>query len=287
MIHRRSIGFIALTLAICLTVAGAQAFDETKYPEWKGQWGRLQTLRDKASPNPSFDPNKFQGLAQEAPLTPEYQAILEASLKDQANGGQGNWMSGARCLPPGMPATMNGYNSMEIVMLPEVTYVLVEHDLPIHRRIFTDGRDWPAQIKPTFDGYSIGKWVEPDGGGRYGALMVETRGMRGPRTLDADGLPLHKDNRTVVKERIALDRANRDLLHDEITTIDNAFTRPWTVTRDYQREPHPVWPEFLCAEANNHIPIGEEFYFRSADGDLMPAYKNQPPPDLRNFSGTR
>ena len=70
----------------------------------------------------------------------------------------------------------------------------------------------------------------------------------------------------------------------EITTIDHAYTRPWTVTRDYNREPHPLWPEFLCTEANNHIPIGGQFYFRSGDGYLMPAYKDQPPPDLRNFA---
>src|SRR5260370_41779478 len=87
MIHRSLIGSIALTVAMGLTIAGAAAFDEAKYPDWKGQWSRLQTLRTRASPNPSFDPNKFQGLAQQAPLTAEYQAILEASLADQAAGG--------------------------------------------------------------------------------------------------------------------------------------------------------------------------------------------------------
>jgi hypothetical protein len=35
------------------------------------------------------------------------------------------------------------------------------------------------------------------------------------------------------------------------------------------------------------VPIGKEFYFRSADGYLMPAYKDQPPPDLRNFTAPR
>jgi hypothetical protein len=185
-----------------------------------------------------------------------------------------------------MPRMMIAYEPMEVIVTPQTTYVRVDH-LADFRRIYTDGRDWPAQIKPTFDGYSIGKWVDQDPDGRYGALAVETRGLRGPRTLDADGLPLHKDNRTIVKERIFLDPGNRDLLHDEITTIDNAFTRPWTVTRDYHREPHPLWPEFLCTEANNHIPIGPQFYFRSGDGELMPAYKDQPPPDLRNFGQSR
>jgi hypothetical protein len=47
----------------------------------------------------AFDQTKSWGLGQKAPLTPEYQAVLEASIADQANGGQGNWNSGARCLP--------------------------------------------------------------------------------------------------------------------------------------------------------------------------------------------
>jgi hypothetical protein len=76
-------------------------------------------------------------------------------------------------------------------------------------------------------------------------------------------------------------------MHAEITTIDDAFTRPWTVMRDYNRERNPVWPEYLCAEANNHIIIGKERYFRSADGHLMPLRKDQPAPDLRNFDRPR
>ena len=155
---------------------------------------------------------------------------------------------------------MIAYEPMELIIFPETTYVRVDH-LGDFRRIYTDGRDWPAEITPSFEGYSIGKWIDDD----------------------ADGLPLHKNNRTIVKERIYLDRAKRELLHDEITTIDDALTRPWTVTRDYKRERNPVWPEYLCAEDNSHIGIGQEFYFRSADGRLMPAYKDQPPPDLRYF----
>ena len=41
--------------------------------------------------------------------------------------------------------------------------------------------------------------------------------MKGPRTIDADGLPLHKDNKTVIKERIYADKANPNILNDEIT----------------------------------------------------------------------
>jgi hypothetical protein len=272
---RCSLGPVVLAAALSMTLASARAAKEQRYPDLNGQWSR-------AHPRSQWDPSKPRGLQQQAPLTPEYQALFEANLVDLHSGNLGADPQ-VYCLPSGMPRMMIAYEPMEVIVTPQTTYVRVDH-LSDFRRIYTDGRDWPVQIKPSFDGYSIGKWIDRDGRGRYGALEVETRGMKGPRTLDADGLPLHNDNRTVVKERISLDAANADLLHDEITTIDHAFTRPWTVTRDYHRERNPLWPEFLCTEANNHIPIGKEFYFRSGDGELMPAYKNQPPPDLRNFT---
>jgi hypothetical protein len=220
------------------------------------------------------------GRGQQAPLTAEYQAVFEASLADQAAGGQGGDPR-YTCLPSGMPRVMTGGWPTEFVILPKITYVYFETNMP--RRIYTDGRAFPTDEEPSFMGYSIGRWLDQDGDGRLDTLEVETRNFKGPRSFDPSGIPLHKDNQTVVKERIYLDKVNGDLLHDEITTIDDALTRPWTVTRNYNRGRKPVWPEYLCTESNNHIGIGKEFYFLSADGRLMPAYKDQPPPDLKYF----
>jgi hypothetical protein len=104
-----------------------------------------------------------------------------------------------------MPRIMNAYAPMEIVVTPETTYILMEH-IHDNRRIHTDGRDWPEDAEPMFAGYSIGQWVDEDGDDRYDALLVETRNMKGPRSFDASGIPLHSDNQTVVKERIYLDK---------------------------------------------------------------------------------
>jgi hypothetical protein len=280
MLARTSITAIAL----CLSVSAALAFDEAKYPDWRGQWSRAPV--PGVSGNPSYDPAKPRGRGEEAPLTAEYAAIFEANLKDQAEGGQGTDATFS-CLPTGMPRTMISYGPMEIVILPDVTYILIEY-IRDNRRVFTDGRDWPADIEPTFAGYSIGKWVDPDASGRYTALEIETRFMKGPRAYDASGLPLHADNRTITKERIYLDAA-RNILHDQITTIDHALTRPWTVTQNYRRSPspQPFWREYVCAENNSHVQVGKETYYFSADGLLMPAKKDQPPPDLRYFNQTK
>jgi len=71
--------------------------------------------------------------------------------------------------------------------------------------------------------------------------------------------------------------------------IDHALTRPWTVDKRYRRNPNPRpnRPESYCTENNAQIVIGKENYFLSADGFLMPAKKDQPPPDLRYFKQTQ
>jgi hypothetical protein len=272
---------------LLMTVGGAVAFDETKYPDLKGQWRRAER-GDIAGGfgGLRYDASKPPLLGQEAPLTPEYQAIYEANLADQAAGGQGI-ESTFTCLAPGMPRIMLAYAPMEVVVTADTTYILMEH-IHDNRRIYTDGRSFPGNMDddPQFSGYSIGRWVDKDGDGRYDVLLVETRGLKGPRTYDASGIPLHSDNKTIIKERIFVDRADANLLHDEITTIDNALTRPWVVTRNYHRvvTAEPIWwREDVCAENNAHVAIGKESYYLSADGLLMPAKKDQAAPDLRYF----
>jgi hypothetical protein len=272
MVCRSSFGAIALAAVLVTTLPGAQAFDETKYPDLKGEWIRVGGNQ--------WDPSKPRGLAQQPPLTPEYQMIFEASLADQAAGGQGNNLR-YTCIPSGMPRVMTGNAGTEILVMPDTTYILFANNMP--RRIHTDGRDWPKDPEPAFAGYSVGKWIDEDGDGRYDVLEVETRHFKGPRAFDNSGLPLHKDNQTVVKERIYLDRSDPNILRNDITTIDNALTRPWTVSKTYRRKRDPVWSQTDCGESNNHVVVGKENYYVSADGFLMPARKDQPPPDLRYF----
>jgi hypothetical protein len=277
MTHAGLIGMVTVAATLILAGTNARAYDETKYPDMKGQWIRIGAG--------SFDPKKPTGLGQQAPLTPEYQKILEASVASIAAGGQGNNPMGA-CIPPGMPRTMINYEGMEIVLTPDITYLLLQEPEDQIRRIYTDGRDWPANIEPAFLGYSLGKWVDEDGDGHYDALLVETRALKLPRVYDSSGIPFDKDGQAVVKERIYLDKSDPNILHDEITTIDHALTRPWTVMRDHRRAKHPVWMESVCTENNHQIKIGKEYYYLSAEGDLMPTRKDQPPPNLSHFGHT-
>jgi len=114
-----------------------------------------------------------------------------------------------------------------------------------------------------------------------------TRALKAPRSYDSSGMPFHKNNQTVVKERIYLDKSKPDILRNDITVFDDALTRPWSVSRTYHRQREPNWLETICGEDEHQVKIGKEQYFLSGDGHLMPTRKDQPAPDLRYFNQTR
>src|SRR5260221_3933283 len=112
MRFRASIATATLATAFFVSVATLQAFDDAKYPDLSGQW---TAVRLGVRGQPAFDPTKPWGLGQEAPLTPEYQKVLEASLEDQKNGGAGQWCAGEAWFPPGLPG---------VITPPLSTYIL-------------------------------------------------------------------------------------------------------------------------------------------------------------------
>jgi hypothetical protein len=80
MRHRRATGAITLAAALLTTLTATRAFDDAKYPDLSGQWigARIPGIGGQ----PGFDPARPWGLGQQAPLTAEYQAVLEASIRD-------------------------------------------------------------------------------------------------------------------------------------------------------------------------------------------------------------
>ena len=270
----------ALAAALMLLAGRGAAAEEPKYPDWKGQWitinYRLQGQVIK------YDPNKPWGVGQKAPLTEEYKKVFQQSMDDQAQGGLGTYPT-ALCLPGGMPHEMAA-GTQEYVVTPHTTYIMLGGNM---RRIFTDGRPWPENEVTSYEGISIGHWTDTDGDGVYDLLEVETRGpFTGPRAYDASGLPLHHDNQSTFKEKFYIDKYDPELLHDEITTFDHALTEPWMVDKTFRRSPvkYPKWARMACQETNNQILIAGENYFLSGDGGLlMPAKKDQKPPDVRYF----
>ena len=97
---RSSIASIALAAALMLPAQGAWAADESKYPDWSGQWTRVPD----GGP-PRYDPTKPLR-AQQAPMKPEYRKLHEASMADLDAGGLGLDLA-YHCIPQGVPRQMS------------------------------------------------------------------------------------------------------------------------------------------------------------------------------------
>jgi len=89
---------------------------------------------------------------------------------------------------------------------------------------------------PPFDGYSLGRWTDTDGGRRFDTLEVETRHLRGPRAYDPSGMPFHDDNETLLLK-------DADILivesqsHAQTVTVSITHSAPWSVHKSYERNP--------------------------------------------------
>src|SRR5262245_64850182 len=99
----------ASLLALAVAAGPARAQDVSKYPDWSGQWKR------PPSAGIQWDQTKRPGRDQQPPLTAEYQAIFEASLADQAKGGQGE-NARVTCPTHGMPGVMTEIRPIELVV---------------------------------------------------------------------------------------------------------------------------------------------------------------------------
>src|SRR5215831_13921969 len=154
MLDRSAMRAVTFAATLVMASSGAVAFDETKCPDWSGQWMRPPGVGFQ------WDTTKPPGLAQQAPLIPEYQAVLEASLADQAAGGQGG-DNLVTCRTNGMPRMMSVAWPIEFVVLPNIPYVNFHPFLP--RRIYPVGPKLPTALEPSFAGYSMRQWLDTDG----------------------------------------------------------------------------------------------------------------------------
>src|SRR5262245_61548051 len=74
MIMQSLIGVLAIAATLA-TATAASAHDESKYPDWSGQWRWNQM-----GGGPRYDPSKPAGAAQQAPLKEEFKRIHEESM---------------------------------------------------------------------------------------------------------------------------------------------------------------------------------------------------------------
>ena len=146
------------------------------------------------------------------------------------------------CFPAGLPRVMllNLDTPMEVLQQSQRLHILFERNPEAHR-VYTDGRELPEGLPPTFMGYSVGRW-EGD------ILVVEATGLNDKTWLDGVGTP-HSDALRVV-ERFR--RVDENTLEIEFLFDDSkAFTKPWGGKKIYKLRPD--------AEIFEYVPCEELF----------------------------
>jgi len=125
------------------------------------------------------------------------------------------------------------------MQIPGRVIMFFEYDHFV-RQIFTDGRQHPKDLIPSWMGDSIGTW-EGD------TLVVDTVGFNDKTWLDGEGHP-HSDELHLV-ERI------RRVSHDALTidfTIDDpkAYTKPWVSHTIFELKQGWNIGEVVCVDDN-------------------------------------
>jgi len=149
-----------------------------------------------------------------------------------------------RCLPDNPPRSWTLPHLTKAVHMPKLLVLLYEVNA-MYRQIFIDGRPFPDDPAPAWNGYSVGHW---DGD----TLVVETRGFRDNLWIDTWGSPMSDAGKMTEKFR----RPNFGTLEIELTIDDpKVYTRPFTVNLTQNLEADTELVDEFCLE-------GEQDYGR-------------------------
>jgi hypothetical protein len=146
------------------------------------------------------------------------------------------------CFPPSVPRlyTQRLGAPFEIMQIPGRVMMFFEFDHFV-RAIYTDGRQHPKDLNPTWMGDAIGKW-------EGNTLVVDTVGFNDKSWLDSLGHP-HSDALHLV-ERIR--RTSHDAMTDDITIDDpKAYTKPWNAHLVFELKPDWNIAEYVCEDFLN------------------------------------
>jgi hypothetical protein len=168
---------------------------------------------------------------EELPLTPAGAEML------RKNTQVGVFNPLLNCLPDGVPHGDLLPEPFKILHSPGVIVMLYEVETTF-RQIFMDGRKHPAEMSPTWQGYSVGRW-------QGDTLVIETAGFNDRSWLDARGTGHSAEMR--VEERFR----RRDYGHMDLTitvTDPVVFTKPITFSVVEELLPDTDLLEHYCVE---------------------------------------
>jgi hypothetical protein len=179
--------------------------------------------------------------AQQPPLKPEYMAKWRQRFADAEAGLSTNDPT-AQCLPGGFPRFLSMVFPGEILQAPhQLNWYAEWGEATV--RIYLDGRTPPADLQPSYYGYTTGEWQGT-------TLVTKTVGLRGDTLVDTTGIP-HSDQLTV---EMRFSKVTPDYFEVAVTLQDPVvLERPWSTVKRYARAPaHFYVQEYACFEGNRY-----------------------------------
>lgn len=188
-----------------------------------------------------FDTSAPSRRGQMPPLKPEYMAKWQQRWAD-ADAGRSTTDPTAECIPAGFPRFLNMVLPGEILQTEKQLNWYAEFS-EATVRIYLDGRAPPADLFPTYNGFTTGAW---DGN----TLVTKTTGLRGDTLVDTTGVP-HSEQLTVT---MRMTKLTPDYFEAEVTLDDPVvFFEPWKTVKRYARAPADYMiQEYACQEGNRY-----------------------------------
>lgn len=243
----RSAGLAILAAAAAALVAFTPAFAQPRLlpdapppspsdspPDLSGQW-----LIDLASvPLKTKDGEKI-------PFQPWTREVYDQTNADIESGK--GWLDPRTlCRPDGATDMLMPPYILRLVQTEDKVFMLQEYNNQV--RTVRMNAELPPNPKPTWYGYSVGRWDGPD-------LVIDTVGIdtRAPlwtladswtrRTNFAHSEALH------VTERLKLVDGGKRLVNEVTVDDPKAYTRPWTFLINYVWTPDRRPLESICADS--------------------------------------
>jgi hypothetical protein len=205
-----------------------------------GVWRRSRRAPDQARKYTIYE-LAFSITNEKPPMTPWAEAKFKAAKPNV--GPNAVTLSETNdpitnCFPPGVPRIylIRG-EPVEILQTPGKVVMLYEYDHFV-REVYTDGRQHPKDLNPTWMGDSIGRW-EAD------TFIIDSVGFNDKTWLDNEGHPHTEDLHVVERVR----RVSHDTLTIDIQIDDpKAYTKPWGGHMIFELKPDWNLGEMVCED---------------------------------------
>ena len=172
-------------------------------------------------------------------------SVAEAEYKERLRrGDQG---PSSRCMPHTVVDAYRVPEPIKIVHTAGLT-ILLQEEYQHFRQVFTDGRAFPADMQPTWYGYSVGRWEGEE-------FVIETAGFNNQGWLDLTPLTHSESLRTIERFR----RPNVGTLQVQATINDpSKFSRVWkTQTISFRLVADADLVEYLCDNNIRLLPAAQ------------------------------